>query len=119
MIKYPNMRDELRFYLKLLGTTTMENYSIERTLEYAVHFFFDDTLLAEDPMCNCGIFLYNDEEATTIGKLCEEMAKIFDRIGWNESDKTYLRQEDWPKVRERAQRALDLILENDEKFGAD
>src|SRR3546814_12036119 len=75
-LMYPNMRDELLDYLGGLADLDYQQKVWVRgephpgiqhdELDYALHFLFDDTDLAESPEKSIGVFLLDKEEARVV-----------------------------------------------------
>lgn len=112
------MRQELIEYLKSLSNKEYQRScwvnggcpnGIYDDFDYAVHFFYDDTSLADDPYSLIGIFLRNREEADLIKALCEKISSIFDKHGTRLSDSDYIQLPEWNDVLILSKDCLDFI----------
>ena len=63
-----------------------------------VHFFYDDTTLAEHPDQWLGLILRNASEVDAVKALVSAMDVLFAKIGTEEPDEAYIRSADWPQV---------------------
>jgi hypothetical protein len=82
IIKFPEMRAEMLNYLDLVGKIRRDQEALNATenLEYIVHYFFDDTEVAQKPDEYIGITLISKEEVSVIGifgKLLNEYLEKF------------------------------------------
>ena len=119
MIKFPSMREELIDYLTGLSNKKYQEdcwvrkrcpVGIENDeLDYAVHFFFDDTQLSEDPESMIGYCLNNEREAKAIGLVCNKLEQVFNKYGDDKSDKEYISYPEWECVIEAAKKALPIF----------
>lgn len=115
-LKYPSMREELISYL---GELSDKEYQIRNwlpensedgipksSLDYSVHFLFDDTNLSLDPKKCIGFFLYNENEANVISKLIRAIDVLFKVYGDKLTDKEYICTPEWLEVMHAAATAL-------------
>ena len=111
-LEYPTMRDELVEYLQQLTNPHLcrPGHSVPDSLDYAVHFLFDDTPLADDPQRAVGYFLLNADEADVVSRVIEALDRLFQIYGTERSDRFYVRQSEWESVRSAAERALEVLL---------
>jgi len=69
-LKYPEIRDSLKFYAKDLADNSWINKisdeSSSENIDYIIHFFFDDTSLSEDPSGYIGLALTGEAEAVAV-----------------------------------------------------
>jgi hypothetical protein len=122
-IQYPNMREELVGYLRSLSDIEyqkriwVEGLSEEGVqhdeLDYAIHYLYDDTNLAENPESTVGVILRNNLEASRIASLISSIDVIFEKYGKCLADAEYMALPEWQAVIAAAQNALDLIVSND------
>ncbi len=63
-----------------------------------VHFFYDDTTLAEDPDQWVGLILRDASEVDAVKALVSAMDLLFAQMGTEEPDDAYIRSADWPQV---------------------
>ena len=121
MIKFPEMRKELIDSLTGLSDKQYQEdcwvkkqcpLGIENDeLDYAVHFLFDDTQLSESPESMIGFCLRNKLEAKAVNLVCREISNIFDKYGYDKSDKEYIDYPEWQGVIESAKSALSALSE--------
>lgn len=120
-LKYLGMREELISYLQGLSD---KNYQYQAwvedkkpngghdELDYAVHFLFDDTSLAEDPSSMIGWILIDSKESDAILNVTRALDNIFDKYGLNLTDKEYIAKEEWKRVIDAANKARKIMLSN-------
>jgi hypothetical protein len=99
-MQYPNMRDELREYLRVLMDRDVPN------LDYAFHFFLDDTPLAKTPDAAIGVFLKNREEVAALQPVVAALKTIIKHYGPLEAGSKYVEAPEWSHVVETATIAL-------------
>jgi hypothetical protein len=87
-------------------------------LDISVHFLFDDTQLAENPISCIGWFLKNEDEAELIGKLCRELDEIFNKYGTELTDAEYISLQEWDRVLVAADKAYCFMTGLKSKFNA-
>lgn len=66
-------------------------------LDFLIHFFFDDTSIAENPQSNIGVFFINEKEASSVTKVLTLLSSLIDELG-NADDQTYINSPVWDKV---------------------
>jgi|688.fasta_scaffold431661_2 hypothetical protein len=118
-VTYPEIRRELLHYIYALANTdyqyenwiTRKSWSEDEkdSLDFCIHFLFDDTNLASDPEASIGILLLNKEEAGAINRITSALNEVLDSNGSDEEDLTYLRSPQWVKVIETARAALKIF----------
>lgn len=119
-MKYPEMRHELIDHLQALSDINYQrdvwsgqyqHPEIEHDeLDYAVHFLFDDTCLAENPSKAIGWFLNNEKEAQTVKDLVTALEEVFHIYGTNLDDADYIEKPEWSKVLQAAYNAKIIIV---------
>ncbi|VFS48572.1 SCO4402 family protein [Budvicia aquatica] len=106
-LKYPWMRDELIIYLHGLSDEKYQSKAwIEDDhpngghdeLDYTIHFLYDDTDLANDPLSLIGWILRDTIEANAIAALIDKLNILFEMYGTDLSDKEYLAKTEWKDV---------------------
>jgi hypothetical protein len=117
---YPNMRAELIGYLDSLADLDYQRRVwvdggsfgniVHDEMDYAIHFFYDDTKLASNPRETIGWFLLNEDEADLITKLVAAIDRIFLIYGMDLSDNDYISAPEWADVLVAAQNAKSKIL---------
>lgn len=120
-IRYPEMRKELVSHLQALSDPDYQRRvwvekgkegGIEHDeFDYAVHFLYDDTQLAEDPRSTIGWILNDDSEAKLIESLVRTIEVIFEAHGTGLSDAQYIDLPEWGGVVNAARKALSIIRE--------
>jgi hypothetical protein len=122
MIKYENMRNELRYYLRetvdLWGSIDYE--SVDGAVyknawydqKYAIDFVVEDLNIIDDgPPC-VGVLLYNLREVEVVRQLGLKFLEFY-RIGESNGYKAAFHSDAWRDVHMLAKSALELILLND------
>ncbi|ELQ6134880.1 SCO4402 family protein [Cronobacter dublinensis] len=118
-LKYPEMRKELIDYIHGLSDREYQYQAwVEDNrpggghdeLDYAIHFLYDDTDLADDPMSLIGWILTGKNEADVITNLVKALDIIFDKYGTELSDKEYLAKNEWENVLSMAKDAKSVFL---------
>jgi hypothetical protein len=119
MVQYPKMREELLETLRCLVDREYQHQAwLERNyppgIEYdsfdeAVHFLYDDTLLAENPDAAIGVIIENQKEARSIAAVCQAIDSVFEVLGTEASDGEYLTSSEWKSVVEAASKALQVM----------
>jgi hypothetical protein len=118
-IRYPEMRAELIQHLNALSDIdyqrrvwvlgSSEGDVVHDEFDNAVHYLYDDTRLAADPVSTIGWILRNDEEAAEISKLVETIERVFQRYGTKLSDAEYIQLPEWVTILTAAKDAANLI----------
>lgn len=115
MIKHKERRDNLIVYLTDLATypyrfNIKENKQIlDMDLDDIIHFFFDDTQLANNTAHELSWILESEEEIRIIKELTEILDKILNKYGVHLLDTDYIYKPEWKNVINTAQEALDII----------
>lgn len=118
-LKYPDMREELINYLHGLGDKEYQYQAwVEGNrpggghdeLDYAIHFLYDDTDLANDPASLIGWILTGKDESDVIASVVEALDMIFDKYGTELSDQEYLAKNEWENVLVMARNAEKVLL---------
>lgn len=106
-LKLPSMRKELVDYLQGLSDREYQYQAWVNNrriggghdeLDYAVHFLYDDTNLARDPISTVGWILKNNDEVDLISDLVRQLDHIFDKYGLDLTDKEYIETMEWEAV---------------------
>lgn len=120
-LKYSDMREELiqhlfalsdadyQYRVWILGGTDEETSTTHDEFDYAVHFLYDDSLLASDPGATVGWILRDETEVMKISKLVESIEVIFQKYGTSLSDAEYIKIPEWANVLATAKDAADFI----------
>ena len=119
MVKYPKMREELLETLRRLADREYQHKVwIENDyppgIEYdsfdeAVHFLYDDTVLAENPDAAIGVIIEDEKEARLMSAVCQAIDLVFEALGTGVSDEEYIKSAEWTGVVEAALKALQLM----------
>ena len=119
MVKYPKMREELLETLRSLADREYQHKVwIENDyppgIEYdsfdeAVHFLYDDTVLAENPDAAIGVIIEDEKEARLMSAVCQAIDLVFEALGTGVSDEEYIKSAEWTGVVEAALKALQLM----------
>ena len=118
VLKYPSMRWELIDYLQGLSDKEHQYHAWvnnERPggghdeLNYAIHFLYDDTDLARDPLSTVGWILKNNEEVSLISNLIRKLDLVFNKYGLELTDKEYIEKIEWEDVIRAAKAAKDYL----------
>lgn len=113
------MRDELLETLRSLADREYQqkawvdhNYPSDilyDSFDEAVHFLYDDTVLAENPDAAIGVIIEDEKEARSIEAVCTAIEQVFDVLGKDVSDEKYIRSSEWEGVVKAASLALQVI----------
>ncbi|MEG4304973.1 SCO4402 family protein [Microcoleus sp. D3_18a_C4] len=119
MVKYPKMREELLETLRSLADREYQHKvwlesdyppGIESdSFDEAVHFLYDDTVLAENPDAAIGVIIEDEKEARLISAVCQAIDLVFEALGTEASDEEYIKCYEWTSVVEAASRALQAM----------
>lgn len=119
MVKYPKMREELLETLRNLADREYQDQVwVKRDyplgikydcFDEAVHFLYDDTVLAENPDAAIGVIIENEKEASLIESVCQAIDLVFEALGTEVSDEEYIKSAEWTRVVEAALRALQVM----------
>ncbi|QBH98653.1 hypothetical protein EKN56_03230 [Limnobaculum zhutongyuii] len=82
-------------------------------LDYAVHFLYDDTDLADDHESMNGWVLVGKNESNVIAKVVSSLNVVFDKYGIELSDKEYIVKEEWIGVIKAAKEAEKILLSSE------
>lgn len=77
--------------------------------DYAVHFLYDDTDLAEDVRSLMGIILKNDAEVIAMQNIINALNTLFDKYGTDLSDHEYINKPEWKNIVDATRVALDIL----------
>lgn len=114
-LKCPEMRQELIDYLRGLSDRSYQYQAWVHDrrpggghdeLDYAIHFLYDDTKLARDPVSTVGWLLKSAEEVDLISKLIEKIDFVLDKYGCDLTDREYLEKPEWDDVIQAAKKSL-------------
>lgn len=119
MIKYIEMREELISHVSALSDKKYQENSwvnavsnsgiVHDEMDYAIHFIYDDTCLAEDPSKAIGWFLVDESEASASRNLVSALNIVFDKYGTKEDDAFYINSPEWGFVLECAKKLKELL----------
>ena len=119
MVKYPKMREELLETLRSLADREYQHKvwlendyppGIEcDNFDEAVHFLYDDTILAENPDAAIGVIIEDEKEARLISAVCQAIDLVFEALGTGVGDEEYIKSAEWTAVVEAALKALQLM----------
>jgi hypothetical protein len=112
-IKFPEMRLELLEHIQALSDAEYQKRAWaegdETTghdeLDYAIHFFYDDTDLALNPHSSIGYILKNEVEAESVKCLMKSIEDIFQKFGRSLSDAEYISLPEWGNVLSAAKKS--------------
>lgn len=120
-LKHPDMREELiqhlfalsdadyQYRVWVLGGADEKTGTIHDEFDYAVHFLYNDSLLASDPSSTVGWILRDQAEVMKISMLVERIEVIFQKYGTKLSDAEYIELPEWAAVLATAKDAADFI----------
>ena len=119
MVKYPKMREELLETLRSLADIEYQHKvwvdsdyppGIEGDcFDEAVHFLYDDTVLAENPDAAIGVIIEDEKEARLMEAVCQAIDLVLEALGTEVSDEEYIKSSEWTSVVEAASRALQVM----------
>ncbi|MEZ2247530.1 hypothetical protein [Microcoleus sp.] len=125
MVKYPKMREELLETLRNLADRDYQDQVwVKRDyplgikydcFDEAVHFLYDDTVLAENPDAAIGVIIENEKEARFMEAVCQAIDLVFEALGTEVSDEEYIKSSEWTGVVEAASKALQAMKFNRRK----
>lgn len=81
--------------------------------DYAVHFFFDDSTLRNDPDGNIGWMLLDATEARLVTAVIDAIEAILQKYGTRLKDSEYITLPEWISVVEAARGALSVMPERE------
>ncbi len=107
-IQFPEMRQELIENLRSLSDVDYQdrmwiNGGSEGRIQhdefdYVVHFLYDDTSLADDPVSLIGVILRNANEVALIELVIATLENLFEKMGLDKTDEEYVRSQWWSDV---------------------
>ncbi len=119
MVQYPKMREELLETLRSLADREYQHkVGLKRdyplgikydSFDEAVHFLYDDTVLAENPDAAIGVIIEDEKEARLMSAVCQAIDLVFEALGTGVSDEEYIKSSEWTSVVEAALRALQAM----------
>ncbi|MEG4344896.1 hypothetical protein QUB70_16595 [Microcoleus sp. A003_D6] len=119
MVQYPKMREELLETLRSLADREYQHkvwidkdYSLGiecDSFDDAVHFLYDDTVLAENQDAAIGVIIKNEKEARLMEAVCQAIDLVFEVLGTEASDEEYIKSSEWTGVVEAASKALQAM----------
>jgi hypothetical protein len=119
MVKYPKMREELLETLRNLADRDYQDQVwVKRDyplgikydcFDEAVHFLYDDTVLAENPNAAIGVIIEDEKEARLMSAVCQAIDLVFEALGTEASDEEYIKSSEWTRVVEAASKALGVM----------
>lgn len=92
--------------LEIWDVNSRDSY---HNMDFVIHFFFDDTCLAEDPFAAMGELVHSYDEALAIRLLVKALDKLLDRYKEPSYDWQYVAMREWDEVR-RCAKVLHLII---------
>jgi len=121
---YPHMRRELvNAALVLADRSYQQQVWIDRkmpddvdddSLDYIVHFLFDDTSLSEATDECIGYYVLNEQEADAIKVVIEKLEHLFAARGLTLGDADYLATPEWDSVVAAAMELRRIFIVNEE-----
>jgi hypothetical protein len=115
MIKHKERRENLIVYLTDLATYPFKfkvqgnEKILDMDIDDIIHFFFDDTQLANNTAHELGWILESKEEIHIIKELTTTLDKILDKYGVYLLNTDYIYKPEWKNVIYTTQKALDII----------
>lgn len=120
MVKFKERRTNLIAFLEVLadseyqnkfwkqkkGVNVIQNYA---DFEMVIHFFFDDTQLAEDAYHEIEYFLKTEQEAIVLTELTQLLNALLEKYGTTLLDSEYIEKPEWSKIINHAKKVLDII----------
>ena len=114
-LKYPEIRENLRFYAKDLADNSWINRISDKNssdnIDYIIHFFFDDTSLSENPSGYIGLALTGEAEVAAVKRLTNGLDSLLNLYGIDLSDMDYLAKPEWKDIARFAKELL-LLIDN-------
>ncbi|MFC0027953.1 hypothetical protein ACFFMM_00245 [Micromonospora chaiyaphumensis] len=117
-VRFPAMREEIVQAVRALADHEYQwSAWVRRELPpgqydeftHRIHILYDDTQVLEDPGAAVGIYLRSQEEAIAMQRLAAAIDALFDELGTELSDESYLRARRWPAIVTAAREALVLL----------
>ncbi|MDM8549432.1 hypothetical protein QUF72_05105 [Desulfobacterales bacterium HSG2] len=125
-MQYPEMREELIGTLKALSDRQYQKKAwiqkqypegiVYDCFDYAVHFLFDDTSLAEKPEKLIGVILEDEYEAALVRAVASSIERLLAETGDDLTDEAYIRSPMWENVIRTAKTAYHVVIENQNNF---
>lgn len=121
-LRYPDMRANLHAFSQSLSDEAYQKkvwVDCERpasrdSFSDVVHFFYDDTTLAEHPDQWIGLILRDAAEVEAVRALTSAIDGIFAKLGTEETDEVYVHAPDWPQVVQSARELVTQLERPDE-----
>lgn len=121
-IRFPDMRANLHGFSESLSDEAYQKRvwidhqpsAVRDSFTDVVHFFYDDTTLAEHPDQWVGLVLRNASEVDAVKALASAMDSLFAKMGTEEPDEVYIRSADWPHIVTLARRLVAQLEQPDE-----
>jgi len=114
-VKFPWMRAELINTLnKLADREHQRRVWVDRKypnekyyddFDMSVHYLYDHTTVALEPLEWIGLVLKNEHEAELVGEVGQALERLFAALGTEKTDKEYIESPLWDDVVEAAKRA--------------
>lgn len=79
------------------------------SFDEAVHFLYDDTVLAENPDAAIGVIIEDEKEARLMSAVCQAIDLVFEALGTGVCDEEYIKSSEWTMVVEAALKALQAM----------
>lgn len=119
-LKFPSKRRELISLLTEMSDVVVQqslwinhNDKNANGIDEVIHFFFDDTDLADSPENEVG-YIVNENELRILKDIIVKISSLISKIGDKESY-YYMQDIEWRDVVDLSRKALDKIKENDDK----
>jgi len=119
-MQYPEMREELIGTLKALSDRQYQKKAwiqkqypegvVYDCFDYAVHFLFDDTSLAEKPEKLIGVILEDEYEAVLVRAVVSSIERLLAETGDDLSDEAYIYSPLWENVIRTAKQHIMSLL---------
>jgi hypothetical protein len=119
MIQLPHKREELIYYLTALSDPVYQRQAwvnhefptgvVYDCFDYAVHFLFDDTALADAPEKTIGWILEDEQEMQAVSKVIHAIDEVLNKLGTELTDEQYINSPEWQQVIEAAKSALPIL----------
>jgi hypothetical protein len=116
MIEFPCQRVELLDRLQLLADEGYQwrywgSSDPHFDFDYIVHFFFDDTPLAELGAECIGKILEDEHEVMLSNSICKKINNLLETYGRNQADEFYMNTTEWKEVIRDARKFLEYLRE--------
>lgn len=118
-MKYPHRHRDIAYYLGYLSNASYQEkawvqgkvFHPTETIDDIVHFFFDDTGLADDVDECIGLYVRDAREAAYIRSVVEAMDIVLNKYGTKSKDAEYVTTPEWQHVLVTAKAALAVVSE--------